>query len=115
MPSVFGLRFATSLTVGATTTRSSSFYALGIGLGFATGPWPRSACLRWWARFYAPVPGGLCDVTMFVTMDLTREMFLCPPFRAGLCDDAVNAFHNRNLEFLCSRFRAGLCDTWPAC
>src|SRR5450759_752425 len=39
-------------------------------------------------------------------------MFLCPRYRAGLCDHLSRTVNDalRALEFLCPRYRAGLCD-----
>src|SRR5208337_2928100 len=55
--------FAT--TCGTTTSRSiSCFYALGFGLGFAT-------------------------TVLFWVDDAAVWLFLCPRFRAGLCDPSL--------------------------
>ena len=109
------------------------FYALGIGLGFAT--WLFYPAVFSVVEFLCPrYRAGLCDVPMVITfrrssfyaLDIglgfatsgctTRwsarsKRFLCPRYRAGLCDGTL--LHNLDthmLLFLCPRYRAGLCD-----
>jgi hypothetical protein len=116
-----------------------SFYVLGFGLGFATSSvW---ALRLFWICFYAFGFGlGFATVTEVHMAAGAVPLFLCPRFRAGLCDIAVlwciialwalarfyalgfglgfaTTFTNEQggsaQLFLCPRFRAGLCD--PSC
>src|SRR5271165_3715330 len=83
----FGLGFAT--TCGTTTSRSiSCFYALGFGLGFAT-------------------------TVLFWVDDAAVWLFLCPRFRAGLCDPSLiwSMLPCRGLGFYALGFGLGFVTT----
>src|SRR5271165_6842389 len=55
---------------------------------------------------------ALRPVSDLVHAALQRTRFLCPRFRAGLCDRRrqKSNYWTPDGKFLCPRFRAGLCD-----
>src|SRR5690242_17370717 len=88
MPSVsgWGLRHAAHAPRAPRAT-PERFYALGIGLGFATRREPRST--RVTHGFYA-LGIGLGFATIHELFRVVRlRWFLCPRYRAGVCDAAV--------------------------
>ena len=65
------------------------------------------------------VSGWALRLMSAATFDSNRRMFLCPRYRAGLCDVTIAHTYNNPIlaSFLCPRYRAGLCDctsTWTS-
>jgi hypothetical protein len=85
------------------------FYALGFGLGFATTT--RSSIAIWGIRFYA-LGFGLGFAAVFFLQTLNNEgTGVSMPSVSGWAFRLQLRFpRNPNPPFLCPRFRAGLCD-----
>ncbi len=105
-----GLGFAT-IVVGSASA-ATGFYALGVGLGFATNVIAIGAVLF---CFYALGVGlGFATVGLGIGIPTySAYRFLCPRCRAGVCDTGAPATPRCRRRFLCPRCRAGVCDyTW---
>jgi hypothetical protein len=90
------------------TPFGSSCYALDVRQGFARTSigLSESSSVR---RFYA-LDAGLGFARCYYMRGTIHSMFLCPQYRAGLCDALNNERITLEVPFLCPRCRAGLCD-----
>jgi hypothetical protein len=130
-----GPSFATIVDQVCADTRAIGFYALGVGLGFATHR-PSSStrsrksflCARCRARLcnavgfsrlpqkvsMPSVSGWALQRRLLIPMvKAASEEFLCPRCRAGLATQGVPAAIRQVSRFLCPRCRAGLATDAP--
>ena len=88
----------------------SGFYALDVGLGFAT--WLMNGETKAQILFLCPrCRAGLCNLMSWLIWLGVDIEFLCPRCRAGLCNKPiVPSVMGTASKFLCPRCRAGLCN-----